>query len=122
MRINIGLEIENSHIGIVGLENDILVIALNLPQNAPHTNKILNPYAIYNTLENKGKNTYNNTKIIEKIETPDFIEYRFNYGLILNVFADKENKRIKKEMSKMAFINPICFSYDIIARHFLLPP
>lgn len=122
MRIDIGLEIENSHTGIVGLENDILVIALNLPQNAPHINKTLNPYAIYNTLENKGKNTYNNTKIIEKIETPDFIEYRFNYGLILNIFVDKENKVILEHTKKeMAFINPIYFSYDIIGDSNAIP-
>ena len=122
MRIDIGLEIENSHTSIVGLENDILVIALNLPQNAPHINKTLNPYAIYNTLENKGKNTYNNTKIIEKIETPDFIEYRFNYGLILNIFVDKENKVILEHTKKeMAFINPIYFSYDIIGDSNAIP-
>ncbi|MCR6575312.1 pentapeptide repeat-containing protein [Campylobacter insulaenigrae] len=140
-RFDIGLEIENSGIFIIGLDNDILTVSLDLAKFLEiNANKIeslgdkldvgdiakpLNPYDIFNTLENQGKNTYNNTKIIEKIETPDFIEYHFHYGLILNVFANKENKvileHIKKKIPKKAFINPIYFSYDIIGDSNAIP-
>ncbi len=140
-RFNIGLEIENSGIFIIGLDNDILTVSLDLAKFLEiNANKIkslgdkldvgdiakpLNPYDIFNTLENQGKNTYNNTKIIEKIETPDFIEYHFHYGLILNVFANKENKvileHIKNKIPKKAFINPIYFSYDIIGDSNAIP-
>lgn len=128
--------INDTSIKIVGLDNEILTISLDLADfynyNAMKYSKesqqnkidvgdiakLLHPYAIYKTLENAGKNTYSNTKIIEKIETPDFIEYHFNYGLILNVFVSDTNKNIsksiKEKMPKMAFINPIYFSYDII--------
>lgn len=128
--------INDTSIKIVGLDNEILTIFLDLVDfynyNAmkyskeSQQNKIdvgdiakpLHPYAIYKTLENAEKNTYNNTKIIEKIETPDFIEYHFNYGLILNVFVSDTNKNIsksiKEKIPKMAFIDPIYFSYDII--------
>lgn len=76
--------INNTSIKIVGLDNEILTISLDLADfynyNAmkyskeSQQNKIdvgdiakpLHPYAIYKTLENTGKNTYNNTKIIER--------------------------------------------------------
>lgn len=135
-KFHINEMINNTSIKIVELDNEILTISLDLADfynyNAMKYSKesqqnkidvgdiakLLHPYAIYKTLENEGKNTYSNTKIIEKIETPDFIEYHFNYGLILNVFVSDTNKNIsksiKEKMPKMAFINPIYFSYDII--------
>ncbi|MCI7710582.1 MAG: pentapeptide repeat-containing protein [Helicobacter sp.] len=128
--------INNTSIKIVGLDNEILTISLDLADfynyNAmkyskeSQQNKIdvgdiakpLHPYAIYKTLENTEKNTYNNTKIIERKEASGFIEYHFNYGLRLDVFVSDINenisKSIKEKIPKMAFINPICFSYDII--------
>ena len=135
-KFHINEMINDTSIKIVELDNEILTISLDLADfynyNAMKYSKesqqnkidvgdiakLLHPYAIYKTLENAGKNTYSNTKIIEKIETPDFIEYHFNYGLILNVFVSDTNKNIsksiKEKMPKMAFINPIYFSYDII--------
>ncbi|WP_278347448.1 pentapeptide repeat-containing protein [Helicobacter pullorum] len=135
-KFHINEMINDTSIKIVGLDNEILTISLDLADfynyNAMKYSKesqqnkidvgdiakLLHPYAIYKTLENAGKNTYSNTKIIEKIETPDFIEYHFNYGLILNVFVSDTNKNIsksiKEKIPKMAFINPIYFSYDII--------
>ena len=104
-KFHINEMINDTSIKIVGLDNEILTISLDLADfynyNAMKYSKesqqnkidvgdiakLLHPYAIYKTLENAGKNTYSNTKIIEKIETPDFIEYHFNYGLILNVFV-----------------------------------
>ena len=135
-KFHINEMINDTSIKIVGLDNEILTISLDLADfynyNAMKYSKesqqnkidvgdiakLLHPYAIYKTLENAGKNTYSNTKIIEKIETPDFIEYHFNYGLILNVFVSDTNKNIsksiKEKIPRMAFINPIYFSYDII--------
>ncbi|RDU65351.1 pentapeptide repeat-containing protein [Helicobacter equorum] len=128
--------INNTSIKIVGLDNEILTISLDLADfynysamkysKESQQNKIdvgdiakpLHPYAIYKTLENAEKNTYNNTKIIERKEASGFIEYHFNYGLILNVFVSDTNKNIsksiKEKIPKMAFINPVYFSYGII--------
>lgn len=110
MQTNIGLEIIKDKICIVGLEDDILVIAIKIYQNE-NTNIILNPYLIYKILEDNNKNTYENKKIIEKIikEDEDIIEYHFNYGLTLNSIQDN-----------IAPI-PIFFSYDIIGNKTAIP-
>lgn len=118
--------INDTSIKIVGLDNEILTISLDLANfYESQQNKIdvgdiakpLHPCAIYKTLIKMKKNLYNNTKIIERKKTSDFIEYHFNYGLILNVFVSNTNKNIseiKEKIPRMAFINPIYFSYDII--------
>ncbi|MCI7485418.1 MAG: pentapeptide repeat-containing protein [Helicobacter sp.] len=87
----------------IGLDNNgILSIMYNKDVTKP-----LHPYELYTLLENTKKNAYNNTKIIEKIKTSNFIEYHFNYGLILEAKGMPEADRI-------SFNNLICFSYDII--------
>lgn len=87
----------------IGLDNNgILTIMYNKDVTKP-----LHPYELYTLLENTKKNTYNNTKIIEKIKTSNFIEYHFNYGLMLDAKSMPEADRI-------SFNNLIYFSYDII--------
>lgn len=87
----------------IGLDNNgMLTIMYNKDVTKP-----LHPYELYTLLENTKKNTYNNTKIIEKIKTSNFIEYHFNYGLILDAKSMPEADRI-------SFNNLIYFSYDII--------
>nr|WP_250322428.1 hypothetical protein [Campylobacter lari] len=97
---NIDLEILNSGIFIKGLDNEKLTISLDLVrfmqinkrQIVSSGNKLdvgklakpLNPYIIYNILEENNKNNFNGVKIIEKIEDENNIIYHFNFGLILN--------------------------------------
>ncbi|XAK48505.1 pentapeptide repeat-containing protein [Campylobacter coli] len=94
--------------------------------------KPLNPYIIYNILEENNKNNFNGVKIIDKIEDNDNIVYHFNFGLILNTFIEKS--KISRQMEKYApdnlkelneikaFIAPCFFSYEIIGDVASIPP
>ncbi|HEC1796915.1 TPA: pentapeptide repeat-containing protein [Campylobacter lari] len=137
---NIDLEIPNSGIFIKGLDNEKLTISLDLVrfmqinkrQIVSSGNKLdvgklakpLNPYIIYNILEENNKNNFNGVKIIEKIEDENNIIYHFNFGLILNTFIEKS--KITRQMEQntsdnlkdlneiKAFIAPCFFSYGMV--------
>lgn len=71
----IELEIPNSGIFIMGLENENLIISLDLAKfeykkklNAGGLAKPLHPYIIYEVLEKNNKNTFNDVKIIVSAE------------------------------------------------------
>ncbi|EOH1933407.1 pentapeptide repeat-containing protein [Campylobacter jejuni] len=147
-RYNIDLEIPNSGILIKGLDNEKLTISLDLikfmkvnrSKIASSGNKLdigkltkpLNPYIIYNILEENNKNNFNGVKIIDKIEDNDNIVYHFNFGLILNTFIEKS--KISRQMEQntsdnlkelneiKAFIAPCFFSYEIIGDVTSIPP
>nr|WP_235688446.1 pentapeptide repeat-containing protein [Campylobacter coli] len=94
--------------------------------------KPLNPYIIYNILEENNKNNFNGVKIIDKIEDNNNIVYCFNFGLILNTFIGKSkpprwiNQNTSdnlKELNEIkAFIAPCFFSYEIIGDVTSIPP
>ncbi|EAH5317967.1 hypothetical protein D8X60_05965 [Campylobacter jejuni] len=130
----IELEIPNSGIFIMGLENENLIISLNVVKfieinaekiatldgklDAGELAKPLNPYIIYKTLEENHKNNFNGVKIIDKIEEENNIVYYFNFGLTLNTFIEqiKENidETLLKKINKMKnFISFCCFSCEI---------
>ncbi|HEC1835735.1 TPA: pentapeptide repeat-containing protein [Campylobacter coli] len=130
----IELEIPNSGIFIMSLENENLIISLNVVKfieinaekiatldgklDAGELAKPLNPYIIYKTLEENHKNNFNGVKIIDKIEEENNIVYYFNFGLTLNTFIEqiKENidETLLKKINKMKnFISFCCFSYEI---------
>ncbi|EOA5014654.1 pentapeptide repeat-containing protein [Campylobacter jejuni] len=130
----IELEIPNSGIFIMGLENENLIISLNIMKfieinaekiatldgklDAGELAKPLNPYIIYKTLEENHKNNFNGVKIIDKIEEENNIVYYFNFGLTLNTFIEqiKENidETLLKKINKMKnFISFCCFSCEI---------
>ncbi|TEY03882.1 pentapeptide repeat-containing protein [Campylobacter sp. US33a] len=137
---NIDLEIPNSGIFIKGLDNEKLTISLDLVrfmqinkrQIVSSGNKLdvgklakpLNPYIIYNILEENNKNNFNDVKIIDKIEDNNNIVYHFNFGLILNTFIEKS--KITRQMEQntsdnlkdlneiKAFIAPCFFSYGMV--------
>lgn len=132
---NIKLEIPNSGIFIMGLENENLIISLNIVKfikingekiksfrgklDAGELAKPLNPYIIYKTLEENHKNNFNGVKIIDKIEEENNIVYYFNFGLTLNTFIEqiKENinETLLKKINKMKnFISFCCFSCEIV--------
>lgn len=147
-RYNIDLEIPNSGIFIKGLDNEKLTISLDLinfmqvnrSKIVSSGNKLdigkltkpLNPYIIYNILEENNKNNFNGVKIIDKIEDNNNIVYYFNFGLILNTFIEKS--KISRQMEKYApdnlkelneikaFIAPCFFSYEIIGDVASIPP
>ncbi|WP_072228902.1 pentapeptide repeat-containing protein [Campylobacter coli] len=145
---NIDLEIPNSGIFIKGLDNEKLTISLDLikfmevnrSKIASSGNKLdigkltkpLNPYIIYNILEENNKNNFNGVKIIDKIEDNNNIVYCFNFGLILNTFIGKSkpprwiNQNTSdnlKELNEIkAFIAPCFFSYEIIGDVTSIPP
>lgn len=147
-RYNINLEIPNSGIFIKGLDNEKLTISLDLikfmevnrSKIASSGNKLdigkltkpLNPYIIYNILEENNKNNFNGVKIIDKIEDNNNIVYYFNFGLILNTFIGKSkpprwiNQNTSdnlKELNEIkAFIAPCFFSYEIIGDVTSIPP
>lgn len=99
---NIDLEIPNSGIFIKGLDNENLIISLNIIEfirinrekiassdgklDAGELAKPLNPCIIYETLEENYLNSFNGTKIVDKIEDKNSIIYYFNFGLTLNIF------------------------------------
>ncbi|EAJ6720704.1 TPA: pentapeptide repeat-containing protein [Campylobacter jejuni] len=130
----IELEIPNSGIFIMSLENENLIISLNVVKfieinaekiatldgklDAGELAKLLNPYIIYKTLEENHKNNFNGVKIIDKIEEENNIVYYFNFGLTLNTFIEqiKENidETLLKKINKMKnFISFCCFSCEI---------
>ncbi|EAK3943404.1 pentapeptide repeat-containing protein [Campylobacter jejuni] len=130
----IELEIPNSGIFIMSLENENLIISLNVVKfieinaekiatldgklDAGELAKPLNPYIIYKTLEENHKNNFNGVKIIDKIEEENNIVYYFNFGLTLNTFIEqiKENidETLLKKINKMKnFISFCCFSCEI---------
>lgn len=132
---NIELEIPNSGIFIMGLENENLIISLNVVKfieiNAEKIAtldgkldvgglaKPLNPYIIYKTLEENHKNNFNGIKIIDKIEEENNIVYYFNFGLTLNTFIKQIKENIDetslKKINKMKnFISFCCFSCEIV--------
>ncbi|HEH4459553.1 TPA: pentapeptide repeat-containing protein, partial [Campylobacter coli] len=147
-RYNIDLEIPNSGIFIKGLDNEKLTISLDLIKfmevnrskivssgnklDIGKLTKPLNPYIIYNILEENNKNNFNGVKIIDKIEDNDNIVYYFNFGLILNTFIGKSkpprwiNQNTSdnlKELNEIkAFIAPCFFSYEIIGDVASIPP
>ncbi|MFB1638473.1 pentapeptide repeat-containing protein [Campylobacter jejuni] len=131
----IELEIPNSGIFIMSLENENLIISLNIMKfieiNAEKIAtldgkldvgglaKPLHPYIIYEVLEKNNKNNFNGVKIIDKIEDENNIIYHFNFGLILNTFIgeneDNKDKEALKTLSFMQNFIPACFfSYQII--------
>ncbi|EIU8196586.1 pentapeptide repeat-containing protein [Campylobacter coli] len=131
----IELEIPNSGIFIMGLENENLIISLNIMKfieiNAEKIAtldgkldvgglaKPLHSYIIYEVLEKNNKNNFNDVKIIDKIEDENNIIYHFNFGLILNTFIgeneDNKDKEALKTLSFMQNFIPACFfSYQII--------
>ncbi|EAI4352785.1 hypothetical protein A9386_08215 [Campylobacter jejuni] len=118
----IELEIPNSGIFIMGLENENLIISLDLAKfeckkklNAGELAKPLHPYIIYEVLEKNNKNNFNGVKIIDKIEDENNIIYYFNFGLILKENEDNKNKEALKTLSFMQnFIPAYFFSYQII--------
>ncbi|HEF3936729.1 TPA: pentapeptide repeat-containing protein [Campylobacter jejuni] len=130
----IELEIPNSGIFIMSLENENLIISLNVVKfieinaekiatldgklDAGELAKPLNPYIIYKTLEENHKNNFNGVKIIDKIEEENNIVYYFNFGLTLNTLIEqiKENidETLLKKINKMKnFISFCCFSCEI---------
>ncbi|HEF6011209.1 TPA: pentapeptide repeat-containing protein [Campylobacter jejuni] len=123
---NIELEIPNSGIFIMGLENENLIISLDLAKfeckkklNAGELAKPLHPYIIYEVLEKNNKNNFNGVKIIDKRENENNIIYYFNFRLILNTFIgeneDNKDKEALKTLSFMQNFIPACFfSYQII--------
>ncbi|EPZ8797182.1 pentapeptide repeat-containing protein [Campylobacter jejuni] len=129
----IELEIPNSGIFIMGLENENLIISLDLAKfeykkklNAGGLAKPLHPYIIYEVLEKNNKNTFNDVKIIDKIEDENNIIYHFNFGLILNTFIgenkDNKDKEALKALSFMQNFIPACFfSYQIIGDSKAIP-
>ncbi len=145
---NIDLEIPNSGIFIKGLDNEKLTISLDLIKfmevnrskivfsgnklDIGKLTKPLNPYIIYNILEENNKNNFNGVKIIDKIEDNNNIVYHFNFGLILNTFIGKSkpprwiNQNTSdnlKELNEIkAFIAPCFFSYEIIGDVTSIPP
>ncbi|EAI0691142.1 hypothetical protein E0371_07745 [Campylobacter coli] len=147
-RYNIDLEIPNSGILIKGLDNEKLTISLDLINfmqvnrskivssgNKLDIGKIarpLNPYIIYNILEENNKNNFNGVKIIDKIEDNNNIVYYFNFGLILNTFIEKSkiprqmeqniSDKLKELNEIKAFIAPCFFSYEIIGDVTSIPP
>ncbi|EOJ1179225.1 pentapeptide repeat-containing protein, partial [Campylobacter jejuni] len=131
----IELEIPNSGIFIMGLENENLIISLNIMKfieiNAEKIAtldgkldvgglaKPLHSYIIYEVLEKNNKNNFNGVKIIDKIEDENNIIYYFNFRLILNTFIgeneDNKDKEALKTLSFMQNFIPACFfSYQII--------
>ncbi|OWK87642.1 hypothetical protein B5Z70_06615 [Campylobacter jejuni] len=130
---NIELEIPNSGIFIMGLENENLIISLDLAKfeckkklNAGELAKPLHPYIIYEVLEKKNKNIFNDVKIIDKIEDENNIIYYFNFRLILNTFIgenkDNKDKEALKALSFMQNFIPACFfSYQIIGDSKAIP-
>ncbi|EOV6335125.1 pentapeptide repeat-containing protein [Campylobacter jejuni] len=138
----IELEIPNSGIFIMGLENENLIISLNIMKfieiNAEKIAtldgkldvgglaKPLHSYIIYEVLEKNNKNTFNDVKIIDKIEDENNIIYHFNFGLILNTFIgenkDNKDKEALKALSFMQNFIPACFfSYQIIGDSKAIP-
>ncbi|EDA4594987.1 hypothetical protein F9I44_07700, partial [Campylobacter coli] len=72
------------------------------------------------------KNTFNDVKIIDKIEDENNIIYHFNFGLILNTFIgenkDNKDKEALKALSFMQNFIPACFfSYQIIGDSKAIP-
>ncbi|EAJ0300441.1 hypothetical protein B7A32_08045 [Campylobacter jejuni] len=130
---NIELEIPNSGIFIMGLENENLIISLDLAKfeckkklNAGELAKPLHSYIIYEVLEKNNKNNFNDVKIIDKIEDENNIIYHFNFGLILNTFIgeneDNKDKEALKTLSFMQNFIPACFfSYQIIGDSKAIP-
>ncbi len=129
----IELEIPNSGIFTISLENENLIISLDLVKfeykkklNAGGLAKPLHPYIIYEVLEKNNKNTFNDVKIIDKIEDENNIIYHFNFGLILNTFIgenkDNKDKEALKALSFMQNFIPACFfSYQIIGDSKAIP-
>ncbi|EKI8263823.1 pentapeptide repeat-containing protein, partial [Campylobacter jejuni] len=138
----IELEIPNSGIFIMGLENENLIISLNIMKfieiNAEKIAtldgkldvgglaKPLHPYIIYEVLEKNNKNNFNDVEIIDKIEDENNIIYHFNFGLILNTFIgeneDNKDKEALKTLSFMQNFIPACFfSYQIIGDSKAIP-
>ncbi|EAJ8893400.1 hypothetical protein BVH32_09050 [Campylobacter coli] len=138
----IELEIPNSGIFIMGLENENLIISLNIMKfieiNAEKIAtldgkldvgglaKPLHSYIIYEVLEKNNKNNFNDVKIIDKIEDESNIIYHFNFGLILNTFIgeneDNKDKEALKTLSFMQNFIPACFfSYQIIGDSKAIP-
>ncbi|HFF9624652.1 TPA: pentapeptide repeat-containing protein [Campylobacter jejuni] len=126
---NIELEIPNSGIFIMGLENENLIISLDLAKfeckkklNAGELAKPLHPYIIYEVLEKNNKNNFNDVKIIDKIEGENNIIYYFNFRLILKENEDNKNKEALKTLSFMQnFIPAYFFSYQIIGDSKAIP-
>ncbi|HEB8071957.1 TPA: pentapeptide repeat-containing protein [Campylobacter jejuni] len=126
---NIELEIPNSGIFIMGLENENLIISLDLAKfeckkklNAGELAKPLHPYIIYEVLEKNNKNIFNDVKIIDKIEDENNIIYYFNFRLILKENEDNKNKEALKTLSFMQnFIPAYFFSYQIIGDSKAIP-
>lgn len=126
---NIELEIPNSGIFIMGLENENLIISLDLAKfeckkklNAGELAKPLRPYIIYEVLEKNNKNNFNDVKIIDKIEDENNIIYYFNFRLILKENEDNKNKEALKTLSFMQnFIPAYFFSYQIIGDSKAIP-
>ncbi|EAM0914355.1 hypothetical protein D4G52_08690, partial [Campylobacter coli] len=112
----IELEIPNSGIFIMSLENENLIISLNVVKfieinaekiatldgklDAGELAKPLNPYIIYKTLEENHKNNFNGVKIIDKIEEENNIVYYFNFGLTLNTFIEQIKENIDETLLK----------------------
>ncbi|BEJ65385.1 hypothetical protein B10204_00360 [Campylobacter jejuni] len=112
----IELEIPNSGIFIMGLENENLIISLNVVKfieinaekiatldaklDVGELAKPLNPYIIYKTLEENHKNNFNGIKIIDKIEEESNIVYYFNFGLTLNTFIKQIKENIDETLLK----------------------
>ncbi|ECO2031846.1 hypothetical protein FYH80_08905, partial [Campylobacter jejuni] len=126
---NIELEIPNSGIFIMGLENENLIISLDLAKfeckkklNAGELAKPLHPYIIYEVLEKNNKNNFNGVKIIDKRENENNIIYYFNFRLILKENEDNKNKEALKTLSFMQnFIPAYFFSYQIIGDSKAIP-
>lgn len=126
---NIELEIPNSGIFIMGLENENLIISLDLAKfeckkklNAGELAKPSHPYIIYEVLEKNNKNNFNDVKIIDKIEDENNIIYYFNFRLILKENEDNKNKEALKTLSFMQnFIPAYFFSYQIIGDSKAIP-
>ncbi|EJM0339820.1 pentapeptide repeat-containing protein [Campylobacter jejuni] len=125
----IELEIPNSGIFIMGLENENLIISLDLAKfeckkklNAGELAKPLHPYIIYEVLEKNNKNNFNGVKIIDKRENENNIIYYFNFRLILKENEDNKNKEALKTLSFMQnFIPAYFFSYQIIGDSKAIP-
>ncbi|HFO0924305.1 pentapeptide repeat-containing protein [Campylobacter jejuni] len=125
----IELEIPNSGIFIMGLENENLIISLDLAKfeckkklNAGELAKPLHPYIIYEVLEKNNKNNFNGVKIIDKRENENNIIYYFNFRLILKENEDNKNKEALKTLSFMQnFISAYFFSYQIIGDSKAIP-
>ncbi|EAH7265544.1 hypothetical protein ELL84_07645, partial [Campylobacter jejuni] len=117
----IELEIPNSGIFIMGLENENLIISLNIMKfieiNAEKIAtldgkldvgglaKPLHSYIIYEVLEKNNKNNFNDVKIIDKIEDENNIIYHFNFGLILNTFiGENEDNKDKEALKTLSFM------------------